>query len=139
MDMSDAKHNPKHVRQMKEGKAPLEYLVGSAADDPEAWVLKHGADKYGIRNWRKDQIILSTYVAALRRHTNAIARGELIDPESGLPHAAHIRANMGIVLDAIEHGTLTIDVENCESIDQGDTSLKPGPWVPFPRPTQQLP
>jgi len=31
----------------------------------------------------------SRLIAAALRHTVAIADGEIVDPESGLPHAAH--------------------------------------------------
>lgn len=57
----------------------------------EFWaVLTHGAIAYDAHNWRKVSEWLPRYIAALERHTNAIARGEIVDPETGLLHAAHI-------------------------------------------------
>ena len=52
-------------------------------------VLKFGAKKYASWNWAKG-ISYSRLIAALLRHTFAILRGELIDPESGLPHIDHV-------------------------------------------------
>lgn len=99
------KDNPKHIQAMKDGKAPLEYLV-STMDPLDAAVHKHGADKYGVFNWRVDHITAKTYVGAMRRHLNAWAQGEDIDPESGKPHLSHLRACCAVVLDAGMCGTL---------------------------------
>ena len=67
-----------------------------------------GAAKYGPWNWRSARINLSTYIAAIYRHTTAIADGEDID-ESGYPHAAHIAASCAIILDAAKHECLDDD------------------------------
>lgn len=100
--------NPKYVRAQKDGKPPLEYLVRSM-HPLDAAVHKHGADKYGIRNWRKDPIRASTYIAAIQRHLDAWAAGEDLDPDSGLPHLSHVRACCAVALDAKMHDTLTDD------------------------------
>lgn len=52
-------------------------------------VLTFGAKKYDAHDWRKG-IKYSRLIAAAYRHLGAINRGEDIDPESGLPHAAHL-------------------------------------------------
>lgn len=62
--------------------------------DPEfledvARVLTFGAAKYAAHNWRSG-IHTSRIIAAAYRHLGAINKGEDIDPESGLPHAAHL-------------------------------------------------
>lgn len=114
------KTNPKHIRAMKDGKAPLEYLIMSV-DDGDAWVMKGGADKYGIRNWLIDKILGSTYEGAIRRHFKAWAEGQDIDPDSGYHHFHHIRACCAIVLDAMKHGQLIDDRDRKESIDQNQT------------------
>lgn len=55
-----------------------------------AKVLTFGAKKkYAAHNWRQG-INVSRLVAATYRHLGAINRGEDIDPESGLPHTAHL-------------------------------------------------
>ena len=54
-----------------------------------AEVLTFGASKYAAHNWRNG-IQNSRLVAALMRHLTAINKGELLDPESGLPHIDHV-------------------------------------------------
>ena len=51
-------------------------------------VLGFGAVKYGRNNWQKVERI--RYIAAAFRHLVALAKGELIDEESGESHASHL-------------------------------------------------
>jgi len=69
------------------GKPSASLLPGIALLEV-AKVLDFGAQKYAKQNWRKGMKISRLYDAAMR-HMLAINDGELIDPESGLPHAAH--------------------------------------------------
>ena len=101
--------NPKDDAARAEDRAPLDYLE-PAADEAVARVMKLGADKYGRRNYTVADVGLSTYIAAMRRHLNAIVRGEWIDAESGQPHLAHIGANVHVLLGADEAGKLTHDI-----------------------------
>lgn len=48
---------------------------------------------YVPHSWKEVPDAKRRYRAALQRHENAIARGEVNDPESGLPHRAHIACN----------------------------------------------
>lgn len=93
-------------------KAPLE-LIPPCAAEAEAFVLYHGAVTKGRGkwNWRQpgQRCHLMGMVAAIERHCLAIKRGEWLDPESGKPHMAHIRAGAGIVMDAMEFGSLVDD------------------------------
>jgi hypothetical protein len=84
-------------------------LVPPVADVFEAMVMETGARKYGAFNWRKDKVKASVYFAAIERHLKAYLDGQDNDPESGLPHLAHIRANTGILLDAGTLGQLIDD------------------------------
>tara|TARA_B100001250_G_C19371072_1_gene601980 strand:- start:39 stop:338 length:300 start_codon:yes stop_codon:yes gene_type:complete len=64
--------------------------------DPEcleefAEVLTMGAIKYDRYNWKN--VEPHKYEAALFRHLQAYRKGEMIDPESGLHHLAHVMAN----------------------------------------------
>lgn len=52
-------------------------------------VLDFGAEKYGENNWRKG-IHIDKLLDAIERHTMAMKGGEVVDRETGLPHAAHI-------------------------------------------------
>jgi hypothetical protein len=56
-------------------------------------VLTHGAVKYAPNNWQLVPDAKARYTAALMRHLEAWRKGELVDPDSGLPHMAHIGCN----------------------------------------------
>lgn len=110
------KMNPKYIQAQKDGKVRMECLVTSVLAS-EARVLAHGADKYGARNWRKDEILASTYEGAMMRHLFAWINGEDIDPDSGEPHLSHLRACAAVVMDADDHGKLVDDRNRMESKD----------------------
>lgn len=59
-------------------------------------VLEYGAKKYAPNNWKG--IERERYVNAAFRHMAALADGEKLDAESGLPHAAHAACCMLFVL-----------------------------------------
>jgi hypothetical protein len=115
LDRPEARENPKYVQQLKEGKAPLEYLPWTSLASV-AKVMQSGADKYGSRNWRKDPIKASTYVAAIARHALLEwAEGSDADYDTGEHPLAHVIACCMIVLDSIEQGTLIDDRKVTES------------------------
>lgn len=58
-----------------------------------AKVLAHGAEKYGANNWRKCEDPTRYFDAAMR-HLLAIAAGEELDSDSGLPHIHHVACNV---------------------------------------------
>lgn len=100
--------NPKAAQACADGKLPL-HLIDTALTHPTARVLAGGTTKYGVRNWRKVPINASTYIGALRRHTDEWADGADADKDSGEHPLAHIAATCNVVLDAIKHGTLVDD------------------------------
>lgn len=58
-------------------------------------VLEFGAKKYSSQNWRVGSGFSWTRVlSSLFRHTFAWARGEDLDPESGLSHLSHMGCNV---------------------------------------------
>lgn len=59
-----------------------------------AKVLTFGAKKYEPNNWQNVENAEDRYYAALCRHLTAWREGEKIDPESGLPHLAHVATNV---------------------------------------------
>jgi hypothetical protein len=61
-------------------------------------VLTMGKAKYKAHNWRGG-IEYSRLISAAMRHMASIQDGQDIDDESGLPHAAHIMANMAFLLE----------------------------------------
>ncbi|QWV14433.1 dATP/dGTP diphosphohydrolase domain-containing protein [Marinobacter adhaerens] len=54
-----------------------------------AKVLSVGAIKYHEDNWRQVPDLRRRYIAAARRHINALSQGIMLDDETGLHHAAH--------------------------------------------------
>lgn len=63
-----------------------------------AKVLTFGAKKYADHNWMKG-MKWSKVIGPLKRHLNAIERGEDHDSESGLLHAAHVMCNAMFLLE----------------------------------------
>lgn len=55
-------------------------------------VLTHGAGVYEPNNWQG--LDPERVWAALLRHISALRQGEIIDPDSGLPHTGHIGTNL---------------------------------------------
>lgn len=64
-----------------------------------AWVSTFGAVKYATHSWKLVPRAGERYADALHRHILAQASGEVNDPESGLPHAAHIAWNALALLE----------------------------------------
>jgi hypothetical protein len=83
--MNDAK--PIGVKHDQE-KLPL-HLLSPYALEEVGKVLAFGAKKYAARNW-ENGIAYSRIMGAILRHTMAYLRGERLDKETGLSHAAHI-------------------------------------------------
>jgi len=102
------KNDPKGEAGAK--KTPL-HLVPPSGKAAVAKVMSLGADKYGPWNWREsDNVCASTYVGAINRHLDAWWSGELIDPESGVSHLAHIAASCMILIDAQIYDKLDLDL-----------------------------
>jgi hypothetical protein len=76
--------SPKH-----DSDKPRYDLLPPIAIDLMAQVMTFGAKKYKPEGWRTVDNAIQRYQAALLRHSFAMLRGEVLDPESGLPHAAH--------------------------------------------------
>lgn len=81
-------------------------LVPAVAFIYESEVMRQGSEQYGEYNWRDTEVNSAVYYDACMRHLLAYWEGQDIDPDSGMPHMAHVRANAGIIMDAEHHGTL---------------------------------
>lgn len=57
-----------------------------------AMVATYGAKKYAPKNWELG-MSWSRMFGSIMRHLAARMRGEIMDPESGLPHLAHAAWN----------------------------------------------
>lgn len=61
-------------------------------------VLTFGAEKYTPEGWKTVPDAENRYYAALLRHLFAYRRGEITDPESGLPHLHHVICNAAFLI-----------------------------------------
>lgn len=66
-----------------------------------AEVFRFGAEKYAPWNWAKG-MPWSVPLACIGRHLIAEDKGEYLDPESGLPHRAHVVCNVFMLLHYLE-------------------------------------
>lgn len=88
----------------------------------DAKVLTYGAKKYKPDNWRNGEI--SRYIGAVERHWNAYRKGEWVDSETGLPHLAHLRTNIGFLLTIHEDSPCMSDIltKLSETINNGKSN-----------------
>lgn len=89
------------------GKLPVG-LIPREALLSEAAVLAFGAKKYAAHNWRQG-MRWSRLGDAAMRHLLAWLDGEDNDPETGLPHLAHLRCCAGFLLSYSARGEGTDD------------------------------
>lgn len=78
--------------KLDQGKSRVDLLDAEFLEDVGR-VLGFGVSKYAAHNWRGG-ISYSRILGAILRHTFAILRGEDSDPESNLPHSAHLGCNV---------------------------------------------
>ena len=116
-NMEVAKSNPKHIRAQKDGKVPMD-LIPWGPMAAVARVMAGGAAKYGVRNWRIDKILASTYEGAIARHALLEwAQGVDRDVDDGEHPLAHVIACCLLVMDAEANGTLIDDRKRAESLE----------------------
>ena len=98
----EASHLPTGMSFLKHDDSKLKFsLLPIQCIEDILQVLMHGADKYGIDNWKKCED-LTRYSDALERHLTAWKKGELIDSDSGLTHLSHLACN-ALFLLYLEH------------------------------------
>jgi hypothetical protein len=74
-------------------------LIPPRAEEMLAAALTYGAERYGDHNWRLVDDARARYTAALMRHLASWRKGETTDPDSGLPHLAHLLSNAVFLLE----------------------------------------
>ena len=74
-----------------ETKPEMAYLPWSALVEV-CKIMDYGARKYGRDNWKTCDDP-ARYTSALLRHLAAHQHGEILDPESGYSHLAHMACN----------------------------------------------
>lgn len=90
-----------------EGKPDLS-LVPYVFQAEVAKAMMYGAKKYGRYNYRGG-LQASRLVAAAARHLFMWFAGEEVDSESKVSHLAHVSANMLMLIDTKDIGTLKDD------------------------------
>lgn len=98
--MDTKKYDTLTAKRYNQGKVDLSLLpVEACIQEARVWMA--GERKYGRDNWKHlwGDNTISTVMASLLRHSFAILNGEVVDPETGLDHAAHIRCNAAMVLE----------------------------------------
>jgi len=76
-----------------DGDKPQMDLVPLSSVYAVAQVMTFGAKKYSADGWKDVPDARNRYTAAMLRHLTAIQDGEIIDPDSGLPHLDHVACN----------------------------------------------
>ena len=99
--MDDPRHTEQHLDMgtKYDSDKPRMDLIPPHAELLLAQVLTYGANKYAPDNWRKVDNASQRYLAAALRHINSHRQGEVIDPESGLPHLAHAMCSLAFILE----------------------------------------
>ena len=87
-------------------------LVNAAAEEDVVRVLTYGARKYAPDNWKKVKHARRRYLGALLRHLRARFRGDVLDPETKLPHLAHAACCL-MFLQALDAEGVKDDSEPC--------------------------
>jgi len=98
--------NPKDM--VGSSKLPL-HLWPETATAMGCLGLLDGMLKYGRSNWRRAGVRATIYADAIRRHLAAWLEGEDFDPDSGVPHMAHLLACAAIIVDAQAAGKFVDD------------------------------
>lgn len=102
VNMEPPKNMEVKKAQKFDGEKPRMDLLDRYAIEQLAAVLTFGARKYAAHNWRNG-LEYSRLVAAALRHIHAFNDGEDLDPESGLPHAAHAMCCLMFLLGTMKH------------------------------------
>jgi hypothetical protein len=90
---------------------PVLALIPPDAIEEEGQVWTFGGKKYGYWNWTKG-LVYTRIISAMFRHMIAIMRGEDVDSESGLLHAAHIRCCAGMLITFHKQNRTDLDDRN---------------------------
>lgn len=78
-------------QRLNQGKPRWDLLPLDAVEQV-VLVLTKGAEKYAERNWERG-MKWSICQGSMLRHIVKSAKGEKLDPESGLSHMAHVACN----------------------------------------------
>jgi len=89
LEGSESGHDPVKKGKLEYHRLPPEQLAGMAK------IMNDGEASHPVGYMDCNPL---DYWNALERHTMAIRRGELVDPDDGMSHALHVACN-GMILD----------------------------------------
>lgn len=98
------------AKRFNEGKLRWN-LIDWRSVEETIMVLEFGAEKYEPDNWKKG-LHREEILESIQRHLVALFKGEEIDPESGLPHTAHIQCNTMFYSYHKRHNSFTKERQN---------------------------
>ena len=113
----------------RDGGKPEPSLVPWASIKAMARVRRYGIDKYGAaESWR--DVEPHRWIDAALRHIYAHLNGEIIDPESGLPHLWHASTSLGLCIASLEQELMAAMAgqEQIRDIDTLITRLRDIAW-----------
>ena len=94
-------------------------LVPMSTIESVAKILTFGAKKYSDNSWQGLPNFWNRYKGALLRHLTAISKGEMNDPESGLPHIDHVLCNAMFLSWGYHNGKgITIEQKDLDTSNQ---------------------
>lgn len=96
---SQAPDTQKGIGRKDDSEKPRFTLLPHRAIFEVVRVLEHGARRYGPDNWRKLEGFEVRYLDALYRHLHAHLTGQVVDPDSGISHLAHVATNALFLLE----------------------------------------
>lgn len=92
MEKEDFKTGKGNALRFNQGKLRYDLIEPRAMED-FVQVLTDGAIKYYDRNWEKG-LSWTSVLASLKRHIEAVEKGEDYDPQTGRLHIAHAACNV---------------------------------------------
>jgi hypothetical protein len=112
--------------KLDDGKVRLDLVFNGFANalNEVAKVATFGAEKYTEDGWVTVPDGIKRYTAAMHRHLNAEARGEINDPESDLSHAAHSCWNALAVLELMLRKPDVAAIEDAAFIESFNNKIK---------------
>lgn len=90
------------AKHFDDNKLPLQHILAMPIIEEMAKVAQYGEKKYGdYYNYRKGMPWMKL-LGSCTRHLRAFIRGENNDPESGLPHLAHLAYDTAMLWEYLE-------------------------------------
>ncbi len=117
------------------GKPPL-HLLPLDGLVLVAWVLAFGSEKYSPRGWEKAAaegvFSWADCVRACLSHLSKLACGQRLDPESGLPHVAHLACNALFLCSMLARRNGKDDLADFGQASAQAAAMSPADWTPGP-------